>query len=348
MSRAPTAERPRVHEVAEGLYGMVLPLPYDPRTVNVFVEVGEDGGAILFDCGTDDRACRETLVASLREIGVGPERVTDVVLTHAHVDHYGLAGWMAAEHGSRIHLHRGETLILQRHWRPDWWIPEYAAYMVRHGVEPELAEELAALEDWRYTLHPLEGFLPIEHGDLIAGPRRRWRVVHTPGHSSGHVSLWDEESGLMVGGDHVLAVYSPHLRHVPGEMTDPLGSYLQSLDRVEDLAPDRILPGHGKPIEDLAAVAAELRAGHRRVLADVHAALGSPRSAREVTLGLHGDELPAFHLRLALPQVTVYLRHLEARGEARAHLEGGVIHYLATAADDRSGGRAPVSLEDSF
>lgn len=341
---------PKIEEVAKRLHRISLPLSFDPRKVNVYLEIGEDGTATLFDAGTNDEPCRKALFSALERLGVEPQAVTDVVVTHAHVDHYGLAGIMASDAGTRVLMHHSETLILERHWNVGWWIPAYAEYMRRHGVDAGLAQRLADLEDWRYTLAPLAGFFAIDDGErLESASGRIWQVIHTPGHTSGHICLWNEDEQILIGGDHVLDVYSPHLRHVPGELTDPLSSYLAGLDRIEALAPRIILAGHGRPIEEVGSALAKLRAGHEETLEVVRRAISAPASAAEVTRRMYGDELPDFHLRLALPQTMVYLRHLEMRGEATNHLQGGVVHYLANpSAGGRESGRSWVVLKEAY
>ena len=90
----------------------------------------------------------------------------------------------------------------------------------------------------------------LDGGERFIVGGRTWEVVHTPGHSPGHMCLWDAQARLLCSGDHLLQVVSPPVTFERGFEADPMGSYLASLDRVRDLAPDLVLPGHGAPFRD--------------------------------------------------------------------------------------------------
>src|SRR5206468_410109 len=102
-----------------------------------------------------------------------------------------------------------------------------------------------------------------------------------------HVCLWNAEERLLCSGDHVLQVVSPPVTFERGFETDPMGSYLESLERVRTLAPDLVLPGHGAPFRDGARRAAAIAAGKRRRLDQVRELVeGRQRTVTELTAEL--------------------------------------------------------------
>ena len=92
----------------------------------------------------------------------------------------------------------------------------------------------------------------------------RWQVYETPGHAPSHVVLHQPDRKLMVSGDHIIGRVS--LYYDFGWTPDPAGEFLTSLDTVEGLETDLILPGHGKPVRDLPGlVRANREAVHERM-----------------------------------------------------------------------------------
>ena len=100
----------------------------------------------------------------------------------------------------------------------------------------------------------------LDGGERFTVGDRTWEIVHTPGHSPGHVCLWNAAERLLCSGDHLLQLVSPPVTFERGFETDPMGSYLASLERVAALAPDLVLPGHGPPFRDGARRAASISA----------------------------------------------------------------------------------------
>ena len=77
-----------------------------------------------------------------------------------------------------------------------------------------------------------------------------WEVIHTPGHSLGHVCLWSATPGLLLSGDHLLPGITPPVTFERGFDADPMRSYMQSLQLIRDRRPQLVYPGHGRPFGD--------------------------------------------------------------------------------------------------
>lgn len=315
-----------VEEVANNLFRIALPLPYFPRWVNVYVARGSDG-AVVFDAGTDDPACREEFERGLKAIDVPFKAIQQVVITHLHIDHYGLAGWLSRQSGASVRLHEAATFLLDRHLRPEEWILEFSRFLRQHGTPSDLARELAQLEDWTPWLSSLTEYVPFTDGDVVEVGHRRWRAVHTPGHTADHACFHDLSSSMLIAGDHVLPDYSPHLRYVDVDMIDPVTAYLQGLDRVDSLQLDMVLPGHGRVILDSSARTHELRNEQQTLETELLGQLDDAKTAYELTLSHHGSRIPGFHLRLAIQQMVAQLRHLQLKGRVQALSLGGIVYY---------------------
>ena len=103
-----------------------------------------------------------------------------------------------------------------------------------HGLYgPELTETSRGLCDWMPVMPSIgRPSTLLDGGERITVGDRTWEVVHTPGHSPGHVCLWSAADRLLCSGDHLLQVVSPPVTFERGFETDPMGSYLASLERV--------------------------------------------------------------------------------------------------------------------
>lgn len=152
--------------------------------VNSFAFVDDDGQVTLVDCGT--KGAPRKLQAALSAIGAAPSDVTRIVLTHAHPDHAGGAEEVRRGSGAPVAVHADD------------------ADRARRGTPPprDTSSRLGRL------LHrlPAGGFPAVEVAEELADGQvlpvgGGLRVVHTPGHTPGHVSLLHEATGVLVTGD---------------------------------------------------------------------------------------------------------------------------------------------------
>jgi glyoxylase-like metal-dependent hydrolase (beta-lactamase superfamily II) len=159
----------------------------------------------------------------------------------------------------------------------------------------------------------------LEEGDDVDG----WRVAVLPGHADGHIALLRD--GVMIAGDVLLAGITPAIGLYPNSRPDPLGDYLGTLARTEELAPRVAYTGHREPIADPAARAREIAAHHAERLDRAAAALdGTPLSAYEVSLELFRDELSTTLRRFATAESLAHLERLVHDGRAGRSGDGYV------------------------
>jgi glyoxylase-like metal-dependent hydrolase (beta-lactamase superfamily II) len=303
-------------QVAPGVHRVSVPLPFPPHEVAAWLLEGDDGHTLV-DTGIDTPPARGALRHGAERLGVTPASLRHVVLTHAHIDHYGLAGPVRAWSGARVYMHEREEALI-RAFVDGWPVErEHAAHeFAVLGVPPEVVPRLIEATDRIHAQY--EDFRPDE---LLTGERGAlpggggWEWILTPGHSPGHVSVYHPERRLLIAGDHVLPRISPNVgadRYV----ADPLSEYLQSLADVRDLPVELVLPSHGDPFPELAGRVDGILAHHDERNTQVIALLDRPRSAYRLALDLFPG-VPPDTLLHAVRETLAHLAYLERVGRVR-------------------------------
>ena len=189
-----------VFEVRPGLWNLRIPLVWPGIShVNVAVLSGADGGITLVDCGTaGDPTCWDALLNGLAETGHGIADVTDLVITHAHSDHFGLATRVVAESGCTMWMHPAHEAFTDSALEPE---RIYAARERRaraEGVPEDVLDQYADTgEETDFALTPLPAFNELHTGMQIPSALGPWDVLETPGHSPSHVCLYQPQERLL-------------------------------------------------------------------------------------------------------------------------------------------------------
>lgn len=325
----------RRREPAAGVFRLVLPLPFPGLDrVNAFL-IADPAGSTLVDCGIylleeeDDHGWND-LVAALDACDHQPADIKRLVITHPHIDHYGMAARLVETVGCELWMHERATEDLDIYRDSSSLIQNLREMFTEHGVKDEDVEELIRYEDWRGFISGIvEASNWLKGGESFEAADRTWELVYTPGHSRAHVCVWNAGDKIMMSGDHLLPTITPHIDFKRGEDVDPLGDFLASLEKIEELAPSLVLPGHGRPFEDGAERARIVARHHdRRLGAVLQVVRHRPATANEITDEIFGSTLLHFQRRLALGEALAHLAYLRRRGEVeRTRNDDGVYVY---------------------
>ncbi|MEU6254054.1 MBL fold metallo-hydrolase [Streptomyces sp. NPDC047043] len=339
----------QVSDHGGGVRSVRVPIPDNPLGYTLVYVVDTDRGPVLVDTGWDDPASWDTLAEGLAACGTSPAEIHGVVITHHHPDHHGLSGKVREASGAWIAMHAADTAIVRRtlETRPGRWFAYMTAKLVAAGA-PE--EHVAPLRDAapRTTLPGFSPALPdreIIPGELLDLPGRRLRAIWTPGHTPGHVCLHLEEQhpaqlpghGRLFSGDHLLPEITPHigLYEDPDDatITDPLGDYLDSLERVGRLAPAEVLPAHQHVLTDAAARVRELLDHHEQRLTGLRSLLVEPLTPWQVAERMEWnrpwDQIPYGSRNIAVSEAEAHLRRLVKLGRAEAVAGSDPVTYVA-------------------
>ncbi|MFN2526547.1 MAG: MBL fold metallo-hydrolase [Actinomycetota bacterium] len=324
----------RRREPAPGVFRLILPLPFpELRRVNAYLLADSDGPTLI-DCGIHNPdADREhgwlDLVEALAACDADVQQIKRLVVTHTHIDHYGLAARIVSETGCDLWMHGDSSLDLDIYRAPEDAARRVADMLADHGVQGEELKELTAFEDWRpFISGVVEATRPLAGGETFVVGDREWSILATPGHSRSHICVWSPSDGLLASGDHLLPTITPHIDFVRGGEADPLGDFLASLEKVEDLDAQLVLPGHGHPFDEGAERARIVARHHdRRLGAILQVIRHEPRTATQITDEIFGTTLLHFERRLALGEALAHLVYLRRRGEIEREERDGTFVY---------------------
>jgi glyoxylase-like metal-dependent hydrolase (beta-lactamase superfamily II) len=314
-----------------GLSRVALPIGVN-AVESVNMHVLADGDRVtLVDCGVWRPDLPDgglaAVEAGLEVAGYALRDVARIVVTHAHIDHYGLAGRLMEVTGAELTMHTLTDLDCEKYRHPDTARARRRDTYADHGVSEAERTDLADhLTRWLPYLHSVvEASQRLRGGEQLVIGGDRWDVLHTPGHSLGHVCLWSPSRGVLLSGDHLLPGITPPVSFERGFDADPLRSYLDSLRLIADLRPAVVFPGHGRPFADATGrIEAILRNKLRRLETIRRAIRERPSTVTELADRLVAKAVLAHQRQLAISETLAHIAYLRWSGivERRTRPDG--------------------------
>jgi glyoxylase-like metal-dependent hydrolase (beta-lactamase superfamily II) len=317
------------------IHCLAIPTPFAVGRVNCYLV--EDDPLTLVDSGPNSGTSLTTMEAALAEHGHRVEDLERIVLTHQHIDHIGLAQILADRSGAEICSLDALAPWLAAYGDNMEHDDRFAeAIMARHGIPEDIRYALRAVSaQFRAWGARAEVTHTLRPGDELGFAGRAWRVHHRPGHSPSDTVFHDEASGELIGGDHLIARISSNplisrpLDGASDERPQALRIYLDSLAATREMALTTVLPGHGEPISDHAALIDERFRLHERRAEKLHRLIAErPRSAYELAQAMWGN-VAVTQAYLTLSEVLGHTDLLVNAGRVREVEADGVLHFEA-------------------
>lgn len=296
-----------------GVWRIPLTLPFGPPTANVYLLPCPDGW-MLIDAGANTDDNWTDLTAAMSDAGVAPGQLRHIVVTHLHPDHCGLAARLRDASGATVWMHQADAemlLHLTGSRRPQELLEE----AMKQAGTPDSFRP-AVLNSYDRLLRTFPALSPdayLEDGAKLESWLGPLEVVWTPGHAPGLCCLHAAEFGYLFSSDHVIEDITPHVGWLPepdGSVEDTLGQYLASLDRLDTLQVEKILPAHGAPFQGLQAWTARTREHHATRAGDIARFQSDGADvADDLIKLLWPRELRPMEYQLALTSVLAYLEH---------------------------------------
>ncbi len=357
-------EAPPIEEIAPGLHRLATPMTSTALPwIMPYVFEGADG-ITLFDSGYGTVEATESLTAQLATLGYEPSQIERLIVSHAHPDHLGMADWIREQSPDcelvmtrrEAEWHRGSHPSGGEHGED--WMRRNDEWLIRHGVAVEEVEanhrEMRGRggPPWASDSRSSNGNGASASRDVSTETERRswsirvegadrelddgevlefdgWAVeaIWTPGHTPGHLCLYERNQRVLFTGDHVLSRITPNcsLSQEDEEIhRSPLAEYLASLRKVAAFDTSRALPAHEALIDDLPARCNELQVHHDDRLEEVLDGIGDRAAtasdvSSEVTWNKPYSTFNIFKKRSALGETLAHLRLLEEEGRVHEH-----------------------------
>jgi glyoxylase-like metal-dependent hydrolase (beta-lactamase superfamily II) len=332
---------------AAGIHRLAVPTPFRVGRVNAYLI--DDSPLTLVDSGPNSGKALDEIELALGALGHSIEDLELLVITHQHIDHFGLAAILARRSGAEVAaLDRLAPYLAGYSEQAELDDVFAVEIMLRNGIPSDVVDALRAVAaTFRGWGAAVEVDRPLADGGQLALAGRTLQVLNRPGHSPSDTIFLDESNGLLLTGDHLLANISSNALltralapaaatgedgREPGGATrpKPLLAYIDSLEATREMELSLLLPGHGPPIRDHVALIDERLRLHDRRARKIHRILGErPRTAYEVAQELWGN-IAVTQAYLTLSEVLGHVDILLRDGLVTEHERDGVITLATT------------------
>lgn len=316
-------------KVAENIYRKVLPLPNNPlKELNAYIITGDKN--LLIDTGFNRPECEEALQSAFDELGIDS---ADLFITHLHSDHCGLVSKFQTETST---IFSGETdgeLINFESGNLYWRMLD--DLFLKYGFPKAAFGRNTDIHPGRkYCNEQKINFTYVAEGDVLEYGGYKLKAVETPGHTPGHMCLYDEEKKVLFCGDHILGDITPNICIELG-VENPLQNYFDSLAKVEKLDVELLLTAHRTPVDDMYERIKELYGHHEKRLAEVMRILGSEWKtaytvAKDMTWQIRcrdWNDFPAPQKWFATGEAVAHLQYLYFCGKISREERNGIYYY---------------------
>jgi len=303
-----------------------------------------DGKKVIIDSGLNMGNWSKVFFTTLAENGYSISDVDYCIITHIHTDHIGLIKKFKKKNPDlKLLMHDITHRILK--WETDKTkADEYreeaikvANLMIKYGISEEQGKHVVEfLTLWPNYLQYQEPDQLIHDGEIILSDLK---ILWTPGHSFGHICIFDNKKGYLFSGDHILSRITPHIGNfvissaLRNEFEDQhfdniLNHYLKSLEKIDNLNPKVIFPAHQDVIYEPHKRIQEIRDHHENRLNEILAILQdktlTPFKVSQIHFGTELDEINSY---MALSEILGHLTYLEYQGRVEKTERNGKYYF---------------------
>ena len=322
-----------IEEILPNLYRTEIPLQRSPLKATNSYMIRGDGRFLIVDTGWNHEESVREMDSALQELGVDLNK-TDFFITHLHADHQGMVGHLATE-TSKVYFSQREASNMKASRRRGGSRDDSAAIHRLNGFpEDELERAMASHPGHLYSSgRPIEYSMKKE-GDTVDIGDFSFKCIDTPGHTPGHMCLYEPSKKLLLAGDHILLDITPNITFWP-QMDNALKEYRESLDKVYPLDVDLLLPGHRMLSNDHRKRIDELHGHHEVRLNEVLFALEEGEKtgyeiASHITWDLSyksWEQFPPSQKFFATGEAIAHIRYLERNEMIKSEMKDGRIMY---------------------
>lgn len=330
MTAAHNKSQYRIKKLNHRLYQLTLPIPFLVGDVNTYVLLGDE--VTLIDTGvhTDQAWC--LLEKGFKDIGLELKDITQLFLTHHHLDHIGQANLIKQLTGCRIIAHPdAEPFMRQEQTFITGIRNQKRSFYLAHGIPEADLQQYLKISPTTLSVKPDQ---LLTEGDVLPG-HPEWQVIETPGHAIGHISLYHEQEQVLIAGDHLIKHISANaiLEYVEQagvfQRVRSLITYRQALQKCLKLQIRTAYSGHGEPITEVnELIKRQLAKQDARAQKIFELTSSGQRTTYEIIQAMFPHKYKT-QFSLVFSEVIGHLDLLEEQGRIEAKLEYGKQFYYA-------------------
>jgi glyoxylase-like metal-dependent hydrolase (beta-lactamase superfamily II) len=327
----------------EDIFEIKVDVPFPVKFNRLYI-IKVEGKNVLIDAGLNNASWINLFLFELHNLGFKATDIDFCIITHHHLDHIGMINTLRRKSPhTKIIMHDITKQTL--HWETDKenlqeiknQAIEMSYQMKRYGLSEDDRQRIIQY----YTFWPKlrifeEPDIIVHNGDKILNDLE---VIWTPGHSFGHICIFDTKRKYLFSGDHILSRITPHIGNfiVPNflfkqykdyNFNNVLDQYLNSLDIIDNLNPKIIFPAHQEIIYNPHERIQEIKEHHRKRLREILDVIkNAPKTPFEISKIHFGNDLDDINSYMALSEVVGHLLYLEDKGLVHKNLKDGKLFY---------------------
>ncbi len=324
-------------EIRPGIHRLQIPIPNNPLGyTNIYLVQGDDG-YLLIDTGVNTEEAFLSLKKQLAEIGIDLKDISRIIATHGHRDHYGLAVRLRELSQAKIALHYlDKNLVDLKELNTEEILRRTERWFHINGVPANELPRIAPTV-MRGFASPTPPDITLYGGETISAGPLNLKVVWTPGHSAGHVCLYEPAQKILFAGDHVLPVITPNVSLLPQSEDNPLADFLHSMQVVKQLDANLILPAHEQIFSNLQNRVEEIIQHHEKRNSEILKAIkAEPKTAYQISHeitwmpelgGVSFQALSPLDKRRAVSETLAHLKAMDVDGRVTTFSRDSIIYY---------------------
>lgn len=319
------------YHIINGIYRIKIDVPFEVGFVCTYIFQIDDS-TILIDSGLRSENWKNKFFSILKKINIPISSIDYCIVSHNHMDHIGLVSYLKQKNPEiQILMHDITSKELKWETNPENYhniekqAIELAKQLMSFGMTEKQSKTLIEyFTKWSKMKNYVKPDRILYDNDEIKFGNNSLKIIWTPGHTLGHICIFDTNRKFLFSGDHILSRITPHIgnyiinpvvkrEYASYNFKNVLKLYLNSLDRIEKLNPKKIFPAHQEIIEDPIERIQEIREHHKNRINEITNLISKdPRTPFEIAQKHFGplDDVNTF---LAVSEVLGHLIYLEEK-----------------------------------
>lgn len=322
-----------IKEILPNLFKIEIPLPNNPlKSLNSYI-IKSKGKNLIIDTGMNREECKKVMEQSLKKLDIELEE-TDLFITHLHADHCGLVNYLSTKNTTIFCSEADGNIINSLNDTKKW---QGMSHFISFSSFPpeELKAALTNHPGYKYSPRKYIEFSIVKEGSILEIGNYTFYCLETPGHTFGHICLYEPGEKLLISGDHLLIDITPNIS-AWSDRVNPLEQYLKSLDKIYKLDISIVLPGHRRIFYNYQERISELKLHHQERANEIINILKyqGPQDGYQVAAQMTWDikydswnQFPPQQKWFAVGEAIAHLNYLEGRNLIHKELKDNKLVY---------------------